>query len=295
MGVRFRSIVGLALCLNASGVRGGVGLGVDTPPGDQASPADPGRDETERPAPRRMLLVDDATEPTVTVRWRSRGTDVEHECVRGFSAPGLEEPIDGTNLKASVSLGGTRLETGAGHPNGVILRVELRKIDEGRALLSRVDPGSSVHIEVRGVRFNQPVRAEAGTALMHLRYARADVENCGLPPSATSQFLLADPDDTLGGMVHAGENATPGGLSGAPGAGSVEARVEDDGTVTFGVTVPFGLLRHLQDPWASDLPGTFFEPVRLHAEVEVLPVWAEPIVRENPPLDKPVERPTLGD
>ena len=82
------------------------------------------------------------------------------------------------------------------------------------------------------------------------------MQACSLPPTATSQFLLADPQDTLGGMVNAGVNATPGGLSGQEGLGRVEAFVDDDGLVTLRVEVPYGLLRHLQDPWASDLPGT---------------------------------------
>ncbi|MEM9372590.1 MAG: hypothetical protein AAGA55_03020, partial [Planctomycetota bacterium] len=79
------------------------------------------------------------------------------------------------------------------------------------------------------------------------------------------------------------------------GAGSVEAFVDEDGLVTLSVELPYGMLRHLQDPWASELPGTFFEPIRLHAEVEVLPVWAEPLVREHPPIDEPFVRPTLDD
>ncbi|RMH26220.1 MAG: hypothetical protein D6692_09755 [Planctomycetota bacterium] len=256
----------------------------------------PGNTVSDQPGqPRPMLLADDATIPTVQVTWRSVGRDVTREGARPFAAPDDAEPFEGCNLSASVSLGGTRLEVGAGHPRGAVLRVEIRKTETHRAFFPGIDPGSSFRVEVRGVRFNQPVRVDPDTALVHLKYSLKDVEACSLPPSAANQFLLANQQDTLGGMVAAGVNATPGGLSGEPGRGSVEARVEADGSVTFAVVMPYALLRHLQDPWASDLPGTFFEPIRLHAEIEVLPVWAEPIVREHPPLDQPYERPTLED
>lgn len=257
----------------------------------------PGVGSSREPATehRRMLLVDDQAIPDAWVVWTASGETIEREGARPFAAPDDVEPFDGCNVSSSVSLGGTRLETGAGHPNGAILRVELRKTDLRRAFFRGVDPGTVVRFGLRGVRFNQPVRVEPDTTLVHLRYSEKDVEACSLPPEASSQFLLADPRDTLGGMVRAGENATPGGLSGRPGLGRCEAVVEDDGTVSFWVEIPFGLLRHLQDPWASDLPGTFFEPIRLHAEVEVLPAWAEPIERDHPPLDKPYERPTIGE
>ncbi|MFK7883592.1 MAG: hypothetical protein AB8F26_05340 [Phycisphaerales bacterium] len=244
---------------------------------------------------RPMLLVDAETNPEMTVGWSARGEPVELVDVRPFSSPDDVVLFEGTNLAGSVSLGGTRLRSGAGHPNGAILRVEIRKVEERRALFAGVEPGSSFTLEVRGVRFNQPVRVEEQTALMHLRYSSADVQACALPPSASSQFLLADPRDTLGGMVAAGINATPGGLSGADGLGRVNAFIDGDGLVTLSVEVPYGLLRHLQDPWESDLPGTFFEPIRLHAEVEVLPAWAESIERDHPPLDEPVVLPTLDD
>lgn len=199
-----------------------------------------------------------------------------------YGAPTRGEVLESSNLAPFVALGGTRLETGAGHPDGAILRVGMFKADERRALFGGIDPGSSVMIEVRGAVFNQPVRVEGSTAMVHLRYSLADMEACALPESASNQYLLADPGDTLGGVLRPGENATPGALSGEPGQGRAEAVVEADGSVTLRVVLPYGLLRHLRDPWASDLPGTFFEPVMLHAEVEVLPVWAKPLVRESP-------------
>lgn len=229
------------------------------------------------------------------VRWRANAEGVAVEGPRPFGSPDEVVLFEGTNIAGSVSLGGTRLRSGLGDPNGAILRVEIRKFVEARALFPGVEPGSTFTLEVTGVRFNQPVQVVENTALMHLRYSSADVQACALPPTATSQFLLVDPNDTLGGSVATGINATPGGLSGADGAGSVNAFVDDDGLVTLSVELPYGMLRHLQDPWASQLPGTFFEPIRLHAEVEVIPAWAEPMVRSHPPIDEPFVRPTLDD
>jgi hypothetical protein len=229
-----------------------------------------------------MLLGDDSARPEIVVRWLSDGRWAEHRAELAFGAPDQGSAIDGTNLEAFVALGGTRLELGAGHPRGAILRVGLTKMARSRALFRRVDPGSDVEITVRGAGFNQPVRVDPSTALVHLNYALDDVEACSLPAEASNQYLLRDPDDTLGGAVRAGYNATPGGLDGARGHGTAWASVDADGTVTLGVRVPYAMLRHLQDPWASGLPGTFFEPVRLHAEVEVLPVWAEPLTDPRP-------------
>ncbi len=224
-----------------------------------------------------LLLVDDAVEPVVTVRWTARGEVRERVVGRAFGAPDDAAAVDGTNLRAGVSLGGTRLEVGAGHPRGALLRVEIRKIETGRALFSGVEPGSSVRLEVRGVRFNQAVAVRPGSAMVHLRYSLGDIEACALPPDAASQFLLSDPADTLGGVAKDGVNARADALAGAPGRGRAEAVVDDDGTVRLTVDIPYGLLRHLRDPWDSELPGTFFEPVRLHAEVEVLPEGVAPL------------------
>lgn len=286
--------IGLAVCLAWAG-----GFAPAPEPGDPRvafsdapsvqSPA------PEEPPRRSLLLIDDAAVPDMRVRWRASGGPVEVEGPRPFGSPDDVVHFEGTNIDGSVSLGGTRLRVGLGDPNGAILRVEIRKHVEARALFPGVEPGSSFTLEVSGVRFNQPVRVVEDTALMHLRYSSADVQACALPPDATSQFLLADPDDTLGGSVATGINATPGGLSGDDGAGSVQAFVDDDGLVTLRVELPYGMLRHLQDPWASDLPGTFFEPIRLHAEVEVIPAWAEPMVRNHAPIDEPFVRPSLGD
>ncbi|MEM9373402.1 MAG: hypothetical protein AAGA55_07140, partial [Planctomycetota bacterium] len=197
------------------------GLGLAPKPAEPASDA-AFSDQNAPKAPGSLLLIDDATIPDMGVRWRANGLPVSVGGARAFGAPGDVVAFEGTNIAGSVSLGGTRLRTGQGHPSGAILRVEIRKLIEARALFPGVEPGSSFTLKVRGVRFNQPVRVIEDTALMHLRYSQADVQACALPPTATSQFLLANPEDTLGGAVATGINATPGGLSGVEGAGSVE-------------------------------------------------------------------------
>ncbi len=228
-----------------------------------------GADATSRPG---LLLADDAARPEVTVRWRAGGRAVERTGVYPFGAPVGGDRFDQSNLLGFVALGGVRLEMGAGHPQGAILRVGLVKADERRGLFPGIDPGSAVEIEVRGARFNQPVRARAGTGLVRLRYSLKDMEACALPDTAAAQYLTARPGDTLGGMLRPGENASPGALAGGPGEGRLDASVDADGSVRLHAVIPYALLRHLQDPWASDLPGTFFEPVIVQAEVEVVPV-----------------------
>lgn len=245
--------------------------GVGAPePGVAAPPADvhPG----ESAPVRSMLLADDASEPVVTLRWQTRDGPVERSMALALGAPDQAAELGGTNLRLYTALGGTRLRMGLGHPDGVSLRVGLEKVRPGRALFPGIVPGSAVALSVRGVVFNQPVRAWSSGVLVHLGYALEDLETCSLPESAASQYLLADPDDHMAGIVEPGRNGTPGAL-----AGRAWAEPAGERGVTLRVELPYGMLRHLLDPWDSELPGTFFEPVRLHAEVEVLPAWAEPI------------------
>lgn len=226
-----------------------------------------------------MLLADDASEPVMIVRWRSGGVLVEHRADRALASPGEAVAIQGTNLLAYAALGGTRLKMGVGHPDGVGLRVGLAKREAGRALFKRIDPGSDVELELRGVAFNQPVRVDGAGVLVHLGYAMSDIEACSLPASAASLFLTADPGETMAGIIEPGFNGRPGAIAGDRSS----AVPVDERGVTLRVVIPYGMLRHVLDPWDSELPGTFFEPVRLHAEVEVLPAWAEPLAREAAP------------
>jgi len=242
---------------------------------------------TEPDAPPRILLADTRAVPMVTLRWSAGGEEQRASGPRPYGPPTGGEPI-AQNLRCYAALGGTRIETGAGHPRGVLIRVGLTKIDNTKPLLDDIDPGSDLHLTVTGVRMNQPVKPHENTGLVHLKYSLGDLEACSLPGTARNQFLMVDPEDTLGGRVTQGVNATPGGLDGGEGHGELETTVQEDGLVTMRVRIPYAMLRHLQDPWQSDLPGTFFEPIHFHAEAELIPVDAEQLDREPmPPMNDP--------
>lgn len=229
-----------------------------------------------------LLLVEEQQHPRVTVSWTASGQTVRYTQTMAYTAPVGGDRLGDSNVLAYATLGGTRIETGAGHPRGASIRVGLTKHENNRAFFRGIDPGTPIEIAISGVRFNQPVKYHDGTALMHLKYALTDLKACELPGEARNQYLLSDPQDTLGGRVERGFNATPGALDGSEGHGAVEVIVQpDDPTlVDLRISVPYALLRHLQDPWVSELPGTFFEPIHLHAEAELIPVDAQPLDRE---------------
>lgn len=237
-----------------------------------------------------ILLADESVMPMVTIRWMSSEGEQMLSGQLPYGAPKggeiLEGADTGSNIRAYLALGGSRVDTGAGHPKGAVIRVGLTKLENSRPFFEDILPGTSIWIDVDGVVMSDPIMYHDGTGMMHLKYSIGDLEACALPGTANNQYLLSDPTDTLGGRVEAGVNATPGGLSGSEGESSqsvgsfdVMVDVQDPERVSYRVRVPFGLLRHLQDPWESVLPNTFFEPIHLHAEAEVLPVWAEPFDR----------------
>ena len=227
-----------------------------------------------------LLLVDDTHTPSVEVRWTAHNQELSFTGTMPYTAPTGGESI-GKNVKCYVALGGTRIETGAGHPKGAVIRLGVTKVENQRAFFAGIDPGTAIEFTITGVKFNQPVKYHQGTGMMHLKYALGDLKACALPGTARNQYLLSDPDDTLGGRVVAGVNATPGALDGKGDHGEMRIEVDpDDPTlVSMFIRVPYGLLRHLQDPWKSSLPGTFFEPIHMHAEAELLPVDVAPLIR----------------
>jgi len=241
---------------------------------------------------RGILLADDTIEPVMTVRWVTSDGLREISGAMGYGPPsggvvllsGEGEGLDvQSNIRAYLALGGSRVDTGAGHPKGVVIRAGLTKVESARPFFKDIEPGTDVEIEIRGVVLSEPIQYHKGTGIMHLKYAIGDLLACSLPGTARNQYLLSDPKDTLGGRVVAGVNATPGALEGvAEGGGAFEVTVdaEDPTRMGYVVTVPYGYFRHLQDPWDSTLPGTFFEPIHLHAEAELIPVWAEGFDRE---------------
>jgi hypothetical protein len=235
-----------------------------------------------------LLLVDETQHPSVEVSWVVDGKRESFTTTLSYTAPSGGEPIgdEDNNVKCYIALGGTRIDTGAGHPKGAIIRLGITKIESSRGFFKGIDPGTDLEMSITGVRFNQPVKYHRGTGLMHLKYALGDLKACSLPGTARNQYLLSDPDDSLGGRVNPGINATPGALDGKDdgdtrhGEITVEIDEQDPTLVTMRIRVPYGLLRHLQDPWKSKLPGTFFEPIHMHAEAELIPIDAEPLDRD---------------
>ena len=227
-----------------------------------------------------ILLVDDAARPTIAVSWTTPDGPREVGAEIDYGPPTGGEPI-GANVKVYAAVGGTRVETGAGHPRGLVLRAGLTKIDSERPFFEDIAPGTPITIAMRGVRLREPITVHEGTGLVHLKYAIGDLKACSLPGTARNQYLLSDPGDTLGGRVDAGVNATPGALDGGAGHGAFRATVDeaDPTRLDISVTIPYRMLRHLGDPWESGLPNTFFEPIHMHAELEVIPEDAEPLDR----------------
>lgn len=244
-----------------------------------------------------VLVADQEVEPTVRIRWMSKDGErvlsgrLQYGPPTGGSVLSQiaqddegDEVIDAqSNIRAYMALGGTRIDTGAGHPKGVVLRVGLTKVDSSRAFFAKIVPGTSVVIELEGVVLSKPVMYHEGTGMMHLKYAIGDLEACSLPGTARNQYLLSHPDDTLAGRVTEGVNASRGVFDEREGEmnGDLDVMIvmndEGEQRVGFRFEVPYGMFRHLQDPWDSVLPGTFFEPIHLHAEVEMIPIWATPI------------------
>jgi hypothetical protein len=232
------------------------------------------REGVEQPEPRpSILLADTLVIPEVRVGWVVDGEQQWHDGPREYGPPVGGEKI-ATNLKCYVALGGTRIETGAGHPKGIVIRLGLTKIENAKPLFADIDPGTDITMIISGIRLNQPIKSHEGTGLMHMKYSLGDLEACSLPGTARNQYLMADPDDTLGGRVSQGVNATPGGLDGNAGHGEIKVVVDENARDVQ------MMVRHLQDPWESVLPGTFFEPIHLHAEAELITVDAEPFDRE---------------
>ena len=233
-----------------------------------------------------ILLANASIEPTMTIRWTSNQGPRELSGSLPYGPPSGGEILEGSredgNIRAYLAIGGTRVETGAGHPKGLVIRAGLTKVESARQFFQDIAPGTSIEIELEGVVLQSEIKYHEGTGIMHLKYAIGDLLACSLPGTARNQYLLSDPKDTLGGRVVAGLNATPGALDGSEDHGSINFTIDDQDAskISMQFVVPYAMLRHLQDPWNSTLPGTFFEPIHLHAEVEVIPINVEPFDRE---------------
>jgi len=242
--------------------------------------------------PPQLLLAETDHKPHASIRWTTReGKHIVLESDFGYTNPSDRIEL-GRNIAAYVALGGTRLDTGCGHPRGAILRVGFYKINKGKWFFDDIAAGTDVTIELSGVVFNQPVTPRADRVLAHFQYIASDVAACGLGGEYNNLYATAAPDDTLTGKVEDGRNARLGEL-----ADRVEVGVDEHGAVRLRAALPYSGFRHIKDPWKLTTPGTFFEPNHFHVEVEVLPdKVAEEMERTNreesaPPAEAPDEGP----
>lgn len=228
-----------------------------------------------------LLLADGTSVPHVRIAWtEGDGSRIEYSLDVPLTSTS-ERTVLGRNLELFVALGGSRLERGAGHPDGAIVRVGLFKTDRDLMFFEDIANGSAVEIELRNVRFNQDVTPDPATLLQRLRYRVDDVEACGLTIDQTEMFNLASDHDDMGGSILPSQtrysslvikaSAGDGETAQRDGVAQASVWVEDDGSVSMDLELPYRLLRHKGDPWALEVPGTFFEPFHFDVEFQVLP------------------------
>lgn len=218
-----------------------------------------------------ILLADDTKLPHVRVRWvRADGTETLLEADLPYTSPDGRVRL-GENLEAFVALGGSRLEKGAGYPGGAIVRVGLYKADRDLLMFEDIANGGELVIELTNVVFNQPAVPDPETLVQRLEYKADDILACGLTINQTEMFNVHSDDDNMGGTILP-EQARFSCLGGADeNGGEAAVTLEGDGSIALRAVVPYRLLRHKGDPWALEVPGTFFEPFHFDLEYEVLP------------------------
>ena len=229
--------------------------------------------------PASLLLVDSERRPTVRLTWQTAEGPVTLEGTRPYAADAERTEL-GRNVTAYAAVGGTRLSKGAGHPRGAVVRVGFYKLDATRPFFENIAPHTAIEVEFTGVRFVSPPAPQPATIVQHLKFDPTAMQACGIPGDAREQFNTADETDTLNDRTRPGVDARLGVLDAESDDGAVSSlTLEDDGSVTLRVRFDYGLLRNLRDPWESDLPDTFLEPVHFHIEFECLPEGVEPLDR----------------
>ncbi len=262
------ALLGLAAHLHAA---------PDTDTGGKTGP-EASIESESAPTPPPFLAVEARHTPRVTIAW-IRTDDRREEIVAALHWGVDADRISlGHNLTAYAAIGGSRIGKGAGHPRGSVIRTGLYKSVGPRPFFEDLKPGSAIEIRLEGVHFNQPVRAIRDSAVMHLKYNPDDLIACGLPPGARECYNLVSTTDTLNDRTVPGEDTRMGVLDGSDTTDG-DLRLVETGPdeVGFTATIPYALLRHPLDPWQSDLPGTFLEPIHFHVEIEVLPEGVEPL------------------
>lgn len=216
-----------------------------------------------------LLTVVEERSPRVTVSWPTPTGTVQIEGDRRYTSSAQKTPL-GHNLECYVMVGGTRQGKGQTHHDSTGIVVGLYKIDTKKPLFEGISDDAAVTISLSGIVLNRAAVPRPKTAMMHLRYMLEDLKACGLTSNARNLFNLADPEDVLKDLTNGG-SARPGVLDGK-GAdhGSVESKVEPDGSISFTFKFPYALLRHIEDPYKRTNPGGFFEPNHFHVEMEMM-------------------------
>jgi hypothetical protein len=258
-----------------------------------------GRNQPADP-PAMMLLADTARVPRVEVTWPvESGDDVRLAGDRTYTSPQGKQAL-GRNVSAYVAMGGTRLDRGASHPKGAVVRVGLYKTDPAKPFFEGIPDGAKLTVRLTNVAMNQPVRPWPATVVMHLKYSPDELAGCGLGGAANALFYTVSRTDTLNGKITP-DNGRMGFLDGSHSdGGTIDLRSEPDGSVSLVAVFPYALLRHMKDPWLRTAPGAFVEPNHFHIEFEVLPVAVadaitDPAARPRPyPEPIPKDGPIVG-
>ena len=219
-----------------------------------------------------LLLVDAEHKPHISIGWdMGSGERRVYEADRPWTTDAGRTPLGG-NIAAYVAAGGIRLQKGAGHPKGIVIRFGFYKIDPDALFFDGITSESVIEVEMTGVHFNQSVKPMNQTILQHLKFSRKALVSCRIPSNAWSLYNTVSRTETLNGRARPGYDTRLGALAGEnPGEGKAAAILEADGTVTLRASIPYALFKHMRDPWQRAIPGTFLEPIHFHVEVEVLP------------------------
>lgn len=237
-------------------------------------PTSPPVPQSETPRVQTSLLLPDLdAHPRLELAWTtSAGERIKLEGVRDYAGDKNRTPL-GENIEAFAAIGGTRLSKSAGHPDGLIVRAGFYKADPTAPFLRDIGEGGTIRVRFSGVRVNHPAAPRLESVVQHLKFSLVDLQECAIPDDAFEQFNLYSETELLNNRVTPGLDARPGVLGGAPDSTArTHVSVEDDASITLDVEFPYALLRHVLDPWQSEVPGTFIEPIHFHFEVELLPV-----------------------
>lgn len=250
-GARSASLLA-ALALFATGcARSGDGPRASAPANDPPAPIAP-----DRALPN--FLTIDPTEPAhIRVEWTTAaGKRIRHEADRLFLSPTDHTPMGG-NLSAFIALGGKRLDKGAGHPLGAIVRIGFYKVDKDAPFFDDIDPTSPVTITCSNIRFDRPVDIHHDSGIHHSMYDHMKVMAYGMSMKAMDTHNLVSATDTLNDRVVFGQDARPGALAPrSPHGGGISVNEQPDGSYTLVATLPYPLFRHIRDD------GTLPEPIK---------------------------------